>query len=56
MRGIGEVAEGLVAGVVRGSGVCNGEPASYGAVHVFSVVDGRISRFDEYTDLDEALV
>ena len=56
IRGVGEVADGLVAGVVRGSGICKSVSAEYGAVHVFSLVDGKIERFDEYVDLDEPLV
>ena len=29
--------------------------SSYGAVHVFDLTDGKISRFREYTDLDTVL-
>jgi len=38
-------------GTRRGSGNADG----YGAVHVFSVTDGKISRFREDVDLDAAL-
>ena len=31
------------------------EPGQYGAVHVFTVDNGRINRFREYVDLDAAL-
>jgi ketosteroid isomerase-like protein len=46
-----------VVGVVQASGtrVGTGAAVSYGAVHVFSVRDGRITRFREYTDLDGPL-
>jgi ketosteroid isomerase-like protein len=42
--------------VVHGSGKLHrSEPAQYGAVHVFTLEEGRITRFREYVDLDQAL-
>jgi ketosteroid isomerase-like protein len=53
---IGEVGTDLVVAVVRLDGSRRGGGAQgYGAVHVFSVPDGRIARFREYTDLDAPL-
>jgi ketosteroid isomerase-like protein len=53
---VGELGPDLVIGVVRGSGALRGGgPAQYGAVHVFTVQNGKITRFREYTDLDRAL-
>ena len=47
----------LVIGVVHGSGRLRGAgPAQYGAVHVFTVENGKITRFREYVDLDRALL
>ena len=49
-------ATNLVVGVVHGSGqLRGGAPAQYGAVHVFTVESGKITRFREYVDLDDAL-
>jgi hypothetical protein len=46
----------LVIGVVRADGKRqDGTPSGYGATHVFTVRDGKIVRFREYTDLDTAL-
>jgi ketosteroid isomerase-like protein len=43
-------------GVGRASGTLNdGRSASYGFAHVFTMDDGRIVRFREYVDPDEAL-
>ena len=56
LEAIDEVSPELVAAVVRMSGRRQGGQASgYGAVHVFDVRDGRITRFREYTDLDGPL-
>jgi ketosteroid isomerase-like protein len=53
---IGGLGNDLVVGVVHGTGkLRGGEPAQYGAVHVFSLEQGKITRFREYVDLDEAL-
>ena len=56
VEAVGEVGPGLVAGVVRGSGsLQGGDKASYGAVHLFSIEAGRITKFREFVDLDDAL-
>jgi ketosteroid isomerase-like protein len=57
VEAVDELAGDLVVGVVQASGtrVGTGAAVSYGAVHVFSVRDGRITRFREYTDLDGPL-
>jgi hypothetical protein len=53
---LGEVAAGLVVGIVRGSGSLRaGGSAEYGAVHAFTVQDGKIAAFREYVDIDRAL-
>jgi ketosteroid isomerase-like protein len=53
---VGGLGSNLVVGVVRGWGkLRRGEAAQYGAVHVFTVDRGKITRFREYVDLDEAL-
>ena len=53
---MGEVGDELVVAVVRLDGTRRGGAAqSWGAVHAFSVRDGRITRFREYTDLDAPL-
>jgi ketosteroid isomerase-like protein len=53
---VGGLGTDLVVGVVHGSGqLRGGQPAQYGAVHVFTVENGKITRFREYVDLDEAL-
>jgi ketosteroid isomerase-like protein len=53
---IGEVGDDLVVALVRLAGTRRGgEAQGYGAVHVFTVRDGRIAGFSEYTDLDEPL-
>jgi len=56
VEGVGEVGDDLVVGIVRGDGTLRGAgPSGYGAVHVFTVRDGKIARFREYTDLDKPL-
>jgi ketosteroid isomerase-like protein len=53
---VGGLGTNLAVGVVRGSGkLRGGGPAQYGAVHVFTVENGKITRFREYVDLDAAL-
>jgi ketosteroid isomerase-like protein len=52
VEGVGEVGENLVVGVVRADGILRGGgPSGYGATHVFTVRDAKITRFREYTDL-----
>jgi uncharacterized protein len=57
VEAVGELGGGLVVGLLRADGKRNGsgEQQSYGAAHVFTVRDGKISRFREYVDLDAAL-
>jgi ketosteroid isomerase-like protein len=56
VESVGGLGTNLVVGVVHGSGqLRGGEPAQYGAVHVFTLEQGKITRFREYVDLDEAL-
>ena len=55
VEGVGELGSGTVVGVVRADGTrTEGGADGYGAVHVFTVGDGKITRFREYTDLDSA--
>ena len=57
VEAVGEVGGDLVVGVVRARGTRtgSGNAAEYGAVHLFDVSDGRITRFREHTDLDVPL-
>ena len=53
---VSEAGEERVIGVVRADGTRrDGGPSGYGAAHVFTVRNGKIVRFREYTDLDAAL-
>ena len=53
---VDELGSGQVVGVVRGSGTLQGgRDATYGASHVFDVRDGKITRFREYVDIDDAI-
>ena len=42
---------GIGVGTARGK--LRGKPASYGYVHVFTVRDGKVARFDEYVQVPE---
>jgi ketosteroid isomerase-like protein len=42
---------GIGVGTARGK--LRGKPASYGYVHVFTVRDGKVARFDEYVAAPE---
>jgi ketosteroid isomerase-like protein len=56
VESVGELGPELVVGVLRADGTRRaGKPSGYGAVHVFTVHDGKITRFREYTDLDRPL-
>jgi uncharacterized protein len=56
VEGVGEVGADLVVAVIRADGALRGGgPSGYGAVHVFTIHDGKITRFREYTDLDGPL-
>ncbi len=52
LEGGGDVASvGRAEGTLRGAGA-----ASYGFAHVFTVADGKITRFREYVDPDPAIL
>ena len=56
VESVSEAGDDLVIGVVHGSGkLRDGTSSEYGATHVFTVRDGKIARFREYTDLDAPL-
>lgn len=56
VEAVGEIGDGLVVGVLRAAGTRkSGDQQAYGAAHVFTVRNGKISRFREYVDLDAAL-
>ena len=56
VESLSEAGSDLVIGVVHGDGrLKDGTASGYGATHVFTVRDGKIARFREYTDLDEPL-
>jgi hypothetical protein len=53
---VDELGANRVIGVVRGSGTLRGGSAAhYGAVHVFDLRDGKIVRFREFVDTDNAI-
>jgi ketosteroid isomerase-like protein len=46
-----------VVAIGRGQGsLAGGDPAGYGFAHVFTIADGKIIRFREYADPDEAVL
>jgi ketosteroid isomerase-like protein len=56
IEGLGEVGEDLVIALVRADGTLRGGgPGGYGAVHVFTLAGGQVTRFREYTDLGAPL-
>jgi uncharacterized protein len=56
VEAVTEAGSELVIGLVRADGTRQGGgPAGYGATHVFTVRDGKVVRFREYTDLDAPL-
>ena len=56
VESVSEVGASQVIGVVRADGARpDWGPSGYGAVHVFTIRDGKIVRFREYTDLDAPL-
>jgi ketosteroid isomerase-like protein len=56
VESVSDVGAGVVAGVVRASGsLRKGGAASYGAVHLFTIKGGKITKFREYVDVDDAL-
>ena len=58
VEAVGDLGRDTVVGIVRADGTrVAGGKDGYGAVHVFTVDRGKITRFREYvTDLDAALV
>ena len=45
-----------VIGVLRATGeLRSGAPAGYGAAHVFTLANGKVTGFREYVDLDKPL-
>ena len=55
-EGVGETDDELVLAVVHASGeLRSGGSGAYGAAHAFTVSNGRITRFREYVDLDDAI-
>lgn len=52
---VGAIGPDLVAGMAHVTGLLAGSAVSYSSVHVFTVRDGKITRFREYVDLDAAL-
>ena len=53
VESVGDLGGETVVGVVRADGTrTSGKKDGYGAVHVFTVDNGKITRFREYTDLD----
>jgi ketosteroid isomerase-like protein len=51
-----EAGNDLVVGVLQATGTRqDGTPGGYGATHVFTVREGKIVRFREYTDLDASI-
>lgn len=56
VEGLAEAGADLVVAVLWAEGTRQGGTSNgYGAVHVFSVRNGKIARFREYTDLDAPL-
>jgi ketosteroid isomerase-like protein len=56
IEAVGEIGSDLVVGVLRAEGPrSSGERQSYGATHVFTIHNGKITKFREYVDIDKAL-
>jgi ketosteroid isomerase-like protein len=52
---VGEAGSDLVVGVVRADGQRDGRATGYGATQLFNVREGKITRFREYVDIDQAI-
>ncbi len=52
IEAVTEASPGVVAVIVAISGTLAGDEVAYGAVHVFNVDRGKVTRFREYVDLD----
>jgi ketosteroid isomerase-like protein len=56
VESLGEVGADLVVAIVHATGSLRDKgPARYGAAHVFTVNDGRMTSFREFVDVDDAL-
>ncbi|MFL6238477.1 MAG: nuclear transport factor 2 family protein [Actinomycetes bacterium] len=56
VESVSDAGSDLVIGLVHLDGKRkDGSASGYGATHVFTVRDGKIARFREYTDLDSPL-
>ena len=56
IHGVTALSGDEVVGVVTATGELRaGGSAGYGAAHVFTLTDGKVSRFREYVDLDKPL-
>lgn len=56
IHGVTALSGDSVVGVVTANGeLRSGGPAGYGAAHVFTFADGKVTRFREYVDLDKPL-
>jgi len=54
---VAEVSGDAVVAIVHASGTLRGgKPGQYGAVHVFTLRDGRITGFREFVDVDQPIV
>jgi ketosteroid isomerase-like protein len=53
VESVTEAGADNVVGVVRVDGTrTDGSAATYGAVHIFTLADGKVTRFREYVDID----
>ena len=56
VESVSDAGTDSVVGVVQAKGTLrDGGASGYGATHVFTVRDGKVSRFREYTDLGSRL-
>jgi ketosteroid isomerase-like protein len=56
VEAVGEIGADLVVGVLAADGTrTGGATEAYGAAHVFTVRNGKVTAFREYVDVDAAL-
>ena len=56
VHGVTALSAADVIGVLRATGeLRSGAPAGYGAAHVFTLANGKVTGFREYVDLDKPL-
>ena len=56
VRGVTALTADSVVGVVSATGeLRSGGPSGYGAAHVFTFTNGKVTGFHEYVDLDKPL-